>query len=220
MSPEALAKAQSESRERVAGTIDVSRETWERLDRYVALLTEWQTRMNLVAPASLAEVWERHVADSLQVTDLLPAFETLTDLGSGGGFPGIVIAIMRPEARVHLVESVGKKAGFLRAVAEDLGLSTHVHARRIEACGQVLARSDLVTARALASLDKLCSLVEPHLKPDARCFFAKGARHGEEIEEAKANFVFHVKHHPSRLKEGSVILELSGIRPRRKQGLR
>lgn len=214
LEPEELARLQGEDRARFVDRYDVSRETLEKLDRYVALLTDWQTRMNLVAPSTLATVWQRHIADSLQLDALLPLFETGSDLGSGGGLPGIVIAIMRPDAKVHLVESVGKKATFLRAVADDLGLNTHVHARRIEASGHALRQSEVVTARALASLDKLCGLVSPHIGPKTRCFFAKGASHEAEIAAAQERWSFDLKVHGSALAEGSVILELSAIRPR------
>ncbi|MEN3794176.1 16S rRNA (guanine(527)-N(7))-methyltransferase RsmG [Fulvimarina sp. MAC3] len=212
MEPEELARLQAEDRAGFCERLDVSRETLQKLDRYVAMLTEWQTRMNLVAPSTLGHVWERHIADSLQLDALLPPFETGCDLGSGGGLPGIVVAIMRPDAKVHLVESVGKKASFLRAVADDLGLNTHVHARRIEASGQALKRSEVVTARALAALDKLCGLVSPHIEPQTRCFFAKGASHESEIAAARERWSFNLKIHGSSLAEGSVILELSEIR--------
>ncbi len=177
------------------------------------MLTDWQTRMNLVAPSTLATVWERHIADSLQLEAFLPPFETGADLGSGGGLPGIVIAIMRPEAKVHLVESVGKKATFLRAVADELGLNTHVHARRIEASGHALRQSEVVTARAVASLDRLLGLVSPHISAETRCFFAKGASHEVEIAAARERWSFELKTHGSQLVEGSVILELSAVRP-------
>ncbi|MER0236542.1 16S rRNA (guanine(527)-N(7))-methyltransferase RsmG [Fulvimarina sp. MAC8] len=202
---------QAEDRERFTARFDVSRETLDGLDRYVALLTDWQTRMNLVAPSTLATVWERHIADSLQLEALLPPFETCSDLGSGGGLPGIVIAIMRTDSKVHLVESVGKKATFLRAVADDLGLNTHVHARRIESSGHALRQSEVVTARALASLDKLCGLVSPHISTETRCFFAKGASHEAEIAAARELWSFDLKIHDSQLAEGSVILELAAI---------
>ncbi|MDY8109022.1 16S rRNA (guanine(527)-N(7))-methyltransferase RsmG [Fulvimarina sp. 2208YS6-2-32] len=216
MEPEALARLQTEGRDRFEAEFDVSRETLAALDRYVTLLTEWQTRMNLVATSTLGAVWQRHIADSMHLIALVPRFETAADLGSGGGLPGIVMAIVRPASRVHLIESVGKKATFLRAVADDLGLNTHVHARRIETCGQALAQSDIITARALASLDTLCGLVAPHLKPGARCFFSKGANHDAEMETARAHWSFEVKQHASPLSEGSVILEIAGIKRRRR----
>src|SRR5437868_1611628 len=132
----------------------VSRETWERLDRLVALVIERQKIMNLVAASTIPQIWMRHVADSLQLIPLAPTARTWADLGSGAGFPGLVIACQlagQHDASVHLVESVQKKAAFLRAVVSELALPAIVHARRIE---DFVARPpesfDAVTARALA----------------------------------------------------------------------
>ena len=209
--PRIVAEAQREGRAAFLDRYDVSRETAERLDRYVALLTEWQRRINLIAPATLGEVWERHIADSLQLARLLPPFERCADLGSGGGLPGLIIAIERPGGHVDLVESNGKKAAFLRAVMRDLGLTGAVHAVRIEAAQSVLSSADVITARALASLPELLTMVEPHLKPTAKCFFAKGETHGEEIDAASALWRFEMVKHDSILKDGSVVLELDAI---------
>ncbi|MCK5931952.1 MAG: 16S rRNA (guanine(527)-N(7))-methyltransferase RsmG [Fulvimarina manganoxydans] len=212
--PRAVADAQRAGRAAFLDRFGVSRETEERLDRYVALLTEWQSRINLIAPATLSVVWERHIADSLQLEQFLPPFQRCADLGSGGGLPGLVIAIQRPGAHVDLVESNGKKAAFLRTVMRELGLSGAVHAERIEAVGPVLSSADVVTARALASLSELLAMVEPHVKPEAKCFFAKGETHGEEIEAASALWRFEMVKHDSILKDGSVVLELGAIERR------
>ena len=212
---EAVREAQAAGRALFLESRNVSRETLERLDRFVALLTEWQARINLVAPATLGEVWERHIADSLALEGLLPAFERAVDLGSGGGLPGLIVAAVRVEsgAVVDLVESSAKKAAFLRTVQRDLGLGGTVHAERIERCGATLTAADIVTARALAPLDTLCGLVAPHLKPGARCFFQKGRSHEQEIEAATAHWRFTMLKHVAGAGDGSVVLELSAIEP-------
>ncbi|MEX6506106.1 16S rRNA (guanine(527)-N(7))-methyltransferase RsmG [Jiella sp. M17.18] len=186
----------------------------ERLDRYVALLTEWQARTNLVAASTIGDVWTRHVADSLFLARRLPRFDRVVDLGSGGGLPALVIAACRSEATVDMVESNAKKAAFLRAAQREIGARGTVHAARIEDCGPVLAQADLVTARALASLDQLCRLVAPHIRPGTPCFFQKGRGHEQEIAEASAHWRFSMVKHESDLEDGSVVLEISDIAPR------
>ncbi len=210
--PAVIRELQAAGRARFLETQNVSRETLERLDRFVVLLTEWQARINLIAPATLGEVWERHIVDSLLLERLLPPFERAIDLGSGGGLPGLIVAAVRVGgATVDLVESNGKKAAFLRTVQRELGLPGTVHAARIEACGASIAEADIVTARALAPLDELCGLVAPHLKPGARCFFQKGRSHEQEIAAAAAHWRFTMLKHPSGLADDSVVLELAGI---------
>lgn len=194
----------------------VSRETTEGLDRFVALLDEWQARTNLVAPSTLPELWTRHIADSLQFHRLAPSAETWVDLGSGGGFPGIVVGTARasdPQFELHLVESNAKKAAFLRAAQRLNRIPGAVHPVRIEAAGTVISRADVVSARALASLNDLLRMVAPHLRPDARCLFAKGRGHEQEIADASAHWRFRVLKHESDVEEGSVILEIDDIAP-------
>jgi 16S rRNA (guanine527-N7)-methyltransferase len=195
---------------------DVSRETRARLGAYVRLLGEWQRTTNLVAPATLPDVWRRHVTDSLQFQLLAPAARRWADLGSGGGFPGLVTAIRladEPGAHVDLVESVAKKAAFLRAVIRELRLPAAVHAVRIEAADAVLGGADAVSARALAPLDALLGMVAGRVGPQVPCFFAKGRNHGEEIVDASRRWRFRMVKHPSRAEAGAAILELSGIEP-------
>ena len=148
--------------EEFAQTYHVSRETLTKLMAYQALLGKWQQSVNLVGPTSLAAFWQRHAADSAQILRYAPpAAKTWLDLGSGGGLPGLVLAIMlaekTPNARVHMVESDRKKASFLRAVLADTGVSAHVHHSRIEALAEAppaaLAQIDVVTARALAPIE-------------------------------------------------------------------
>ncbi|HEX2020274.1 MAG TPA: 16S rRNA (guanine(527)-N(7))-methyltransferase RsmG [Aurantimonas sp.] len=214
LSAQELATARAEDRARVLDQFDVSRETLERLDRYVALLVTWQSRINLIAPSTLGEIWTRHVADSLSLERHLPPFEKAVDLGSGAGLPGLVVAAMRPDASVDLIESNAKKAAFLRTAQRELSLAGTVHAGRIEDCGSALAAAEIVTARALAPLDQLLRLVAPHVAPSARCFFAKGRSHEQEINDAAAHWRFRVVKHESALVDGSVVLEIGDIAPR------
>jgi 16S rRNA (guanine527-N7)-methyltransferase len=177
----------------------VSRETWERLDRFVALLLKWQKTTNLVAPSTLPNLWTRHVADSLQLIPLAPTARRWIDLGAGGGFPGLVIACaLTPTGQVHLVESNQKKAGFLREAARALSLPAIVHAQRIE---DVVAGAtdsfDVVTARALAPLDKLIGYAIPLLKNGAVGLFPKGQDIGVELTQASKSWSIQAELIPS-----------------------
>jgi 16S rRNA (guanine527-N7)-methyltransferase len=140
------------------GLVPVSRETEERLAVYVELLRRWQAVKNLVGPGTLNEVWTRHIADSAQLVPLAPAAKTWADIGSGAGFPGLVVAILLrevPNARVHLVESNGRKCAFLREVARETGAPATVHSGRIEDVLDTLDGVEVLTARALAPLPQL-----------------------------------------------------------------
>jgi 16S rRNA (guanine527-N7)-methyltransferase len=145
--------------------IPVSRETEARLDRYLALLREWQAKTNLVAASTLPQLWTRHVADSLQLLALAPSAKVWADLGSGGGFPGVVLACAlaeTPGAMVHLIERNGKKAAFLREALRVTGARGLVHAEGIEdSVDRLPAPIDCVTARALAPLNQLIGFAEP-----------------------------------------------------------
>ena len=166
----------------------VSRETEERLDRFVALLLLWQSKFNLVASSTLSILWTRHIADSLQLLPLAPDARVWVDFGSGAGFPGIPIACAlagRPGTRVHLVESVGKKANFLREVVQQLGLPAEVHQERAEKFGESCAEKvDVVTARALAPLKTLCDQAFPLIRKGATGLFPKGQDVASELTEA------------------------------------
>jgi 16S rRNA (guanine527-N7)-methyltransferase len=166
----------------------VSRETLERLDGFVALLLEWQQRINLIAPSTEPKIWTRHVADSLQLLPLAPEALVWADLGSGAGFPGLVIACALadvPGAHVHLVESIGKKAAFLREAVTVTGAPATVHAMRVEDFAKAVPeRVDVVTARALAPLPKLLALANPLLKKGAFALFPKGQDVSGELTEA------------------------------------
>ena len=168
--------------------VSVSRETLDRLDRFVGVLTAWQQRINLIAPSTESKVWTRHVADSLQLLPLAPNARTWVDLGSGGGFPGLVIACALsdvPGARVHLVESNLKKVAFLREAVRATGAAATIHASRIVDFVEKHAEPvDIVTARALAPLSDLLPMAYPLLKGGAYGLFPKGQDVGSELTDA------------------------------------
>jgi len=182
----------------------VSRETVDRLERYEALLRQWQKAVNLVAPSTLADVWHRHFADSAQLAALIPeAAESLVDLGSGGGFPGLVLAIVLMERRPYrftLIESDTRKAAFLREVARETRVPVDILASRIEnpETQRKVGQVDVVTVRALAPLSRLLGLAAPFFAPHTVGLFLKGRDIHGEIDEARAGWQFDVALVPSK----------------------
>lgn len=201
--------------EKTAAEFGVSRETLERLNIYVDLVNKWQKSQNLVAPSTLARVWSRHVADSLQVWALLPKARRWIDFGSGAGFPGLVTAIClaeMPGAVVHLVESNRGKAAFLRTVARETGAPAIVHAERIDAFSQGFGEDvDAVSARALASLTILAGFSAPFVARGAVAVFHKGQDFGVELEEATQSWELDLIKHPSRVDPGGCLVEIRKI---------
>lgn len=192
----------------------VSRETWTALERYHALLIKWQRAINLVAPSTLAQAWERHFVDSLGVhraSDV--ASGVWADLGSGAGFPGLVCAIAareeRPDLSFVLVESDARKAAFLRNVAAELSLNITIHVQRIEELAPLNAA--VVSARALAPLPKLCALAQPHLASNGICLFQKGARWRDELASAQHDWQMNVEVIPSTTADDAVILKIGNL---------
>ncbi|MBP0579485.1 16S rRNA (guanine(527)-N(7))-methyltransferase RsmG [Labrys sp. LIt4] len=175
-------------RQEALQSLPVSRETVGDLDLYVEALQRWQKIKNLVAPSTLSQIWSRHIADSAQLLPLLGDARTVVDFGSGAGFPGMVLAIANkavPGFRVHLVESNGRKASFLREVARITHAPATVHAIRIEDfVSNWQGRVDLVTARALASLPELLDYSAELLKTGARALFLKGQDVEQELTQA------------------------------------
>jgi 16S rRNA (guanine527-N7)-methyltransferase len=196
----------------------VSRETAARLDRFVEVFTAWQERMNLIAPSTELVLWTRHIADSLQLLALAPAARTWVDLGSGGGFPGLVIACAladTPRARVDLVESNAKKAAFLRDAVRATAAPAVVHAVRIEDfVAQAAAAIDVVTARALAPLNELLALAYPLLKRGAEGVFLKGQDVATELTEAAKCWNIQTSLVPSRTDPRARIVIVRTIEPR------
>jgi 16S rRNA (guanine527-N7)-methyltransferase len=166
----------------------VSRETAERLDRFVELFLRWQSAVQLVAKSTLPQLWTRHVADSLQLLDLAKGAKVWADLGSGGGFPGVVLAIAlkeKPGAQIHLIESDQRKAAFLREAVRALELPAMIHVKRIEeVTPSALPGLKAITARALAPMPALLQLAAPFLETGAKGLFMKGANVENELTEA------------------------------------
>jgi len=181
----------------------------ERLDRFVALLLRWNIAINLIARGDAPHVWQRHVEDSLQLPDLLgPLPERLIDLGSGGGFPGLVLSIAFG-VRADLIEEDQRKCAFLREAARVTGAPATVHAVRIEQA--TLPPAPLVTARALASVDRLLGYAAPLLAPDGACWFLKGRDAAAELAEAERHWSMQVERHASRTGSGGMVLGISRI---------
>lgn len=192
----------------------VSRETVERLIAFEELFRKWSKAINLASPSTLADLWNRHILDSAQIFPLAEKARHWVDIGSGGGFPGIVTACYladKPDSHIDLVESAGKKAAFLRTAAGHLHVPAQVHALRIEAVRDEIKCSDIVTARALASLDDLFDLSEPWLTGGATALFQKGRDYQREIDESRVRWDFDLVKHQSAIDQTSVILEISNL---------
>lgn len=163
----------------LASQLDVSRETSDRLAAYVALVEKWQKRVNLVSASTLPDIWIRHVWDSAQLAPFVPAGTgRILDVGSGAGFPGLVLAALC-DAECHLVESDRKKAIFLQTVVRECGIPATIHTARIESLPPLQA--DIITARALAPMDRLLALLGDQLSPGTRCLFLKGVQAKSEL---------------------------------------
>jgi 16S rRNA (guanine527-N7)-methyltransferase len=185
--------------------IDVSRETEERLAAYVALLAKWNPKINLVGPATLPDVWRRHILDSAQIHARIADAGTLVDLGSGAGLPGLILAILGGP-QIHLIESDARKCAFLHEAARVTGTAVTIHNRRIDAVPTIEA--DIVTARALAPLAQLLDHAIRFLKPGGKCVFLKGARQADELTEAQKTWHMNVTERPSLSDPSGVILEV------------
>jgi 16S rRNA (guanine527-N7)-methyltransferase len=200
--------------ESTVGGVSVSRETFEALQAFDALVRRWNPAINLVSKTTLPDLWVRHIADSAQVFALCPEnAKKWVDLGSGGGFPGLVVAVLakekRPQLRVALVESDLRKATFLRQAVQNLGLSAEVIRHRIEALPAL--KADVLSARALASLADLLGYASTHLQPDGVAIFPKGARFKEELAEARKSWNFNLEQHPSLSDPEAAILVIRNL---------
>jgi 16S rRNA (guanine527-N7)-methyltransferase len=197
-----------------AATFDVSRETMDALSLYYKLLVKWNNSINLVAKSTLGDAWHRHFVDSAQLWSLAPArARSWVDIGSGGGFPGMVVAILaaeqRPDMVVTLVESDQRKATFLGAVARELRLSPQILAVRAELHPPLGA--DVLSARALASLDKLLEYSERHLAPTGIALFPKGEAAQAELDIARSRWRFSLQVHRSLTDPAAAILAIEGL---------
>lgn len=197
----------------VAG-LDVSRETLAALQQYEELVRRWTPAINLVSKATLLDLWDRHIVDSAQIFALCPFSATSwADLGSGGGFPGVVIAILakqlKPDLRVTLVESDLRKATFLRQAAQTLALPVTVRSSRIEVLDPLNA--EVISARALAPLADLLAYADRHLAAGGVAVFPKGARYAEELAEAQKTWAFDVDAQQSLSDADAAILVIRNI---------
>lgn len=195
----------------------VSRETESALDQFVELFLRWQRAVQLVANSTLAQLWTRHIADSLQLLDLAPNAKVWADLGSGGGFPGLIAAIAlkeKPGAKVHLIESDQRKAAFLRETARTLDLPAMIHVKRIEEVSpEALPGLEIVTARALAPMPELLELAHPFLKNGAKGLFMKGANVDNELTDATKSWSIKSTIVPSKTDaEGRIVIVEQALR--------
>lgn len=198
----------------VAG-VNVSRETIADLEAFAQLATKWTPKINLIARGTIGDIWDRHIVDSAQIYRFAPeSYDTWVDIGSGGGFPGIVMAILgkalQPAARFVLIESDQRKATFLRTAARELGLPVDVIAERIESAPQQAA--DVVSARALAALSGLLPLAQRHLKTDGLALLHKGRQARQEVADAQKNWSFDLEDHVSITDPESRILAIRRIK--------
>lgn len=193
---------------------DVSRETLNDLRRFGDLVRHWNPKINLVSKPSLEDLWDRHIVDSYQIWDLLPRKGNYLDLGSGGGFPGIPIAIAakvdHPDATITLLESDRRKVAFLQTVIRNLGLSAVARPERIETADPIGA--DVITARALAPCRQLFAFCERHLAEAGVIFLHKGARARLELEDARKEWDFDLIVHQSKTDPNASILEVGDLR--------
>ena len=207
-------------RERAVALTPVSRETAARLDRFVELLLRWQRITNLVAPSTLPHLWTRHIADSLQLLDLAPQARVWVDMGTGGGFPGLVLACAladRLGAAVHLVESNTKKAAFLGDAAQATRAPAVVHTLRMEKFVESSPpTADVVTARAVSPLASLLDATCPLLQRGALGLFPKGQDVEAELTEATKYWSMAVDLVPSRTDSKARIVRVEALERKQK----
>jgi 16S rRNA (guanine527-N7)-methyltransferase len=193
------------------GGVDVSRETMDKLEQLCALITKWTKAINLIAPNSVPDLWDRHIVDSAQVFHCAPDDWTCwTDLGSGGGLPALVVAILDQQKRpMTLIESDKRKCLFLTTARRELGLDINIVNKRITDAD--VTKADVLSARALAPLSDLLGYAGKFLRPEGTAIFPKGARYQEELDQAAQAWHFDVKAHTSQTNPDSRVFELSRI---------
>jgi len=204
-----------DNRETFASEFDVSRETLERLDEYEELLKKWNSKINLVSHNTLDDIWHRHFYDSAQLYQHIgDSCKKWLDFGAGAGFPGLVIAAMamedHPKTNFILVESDKRKAAFLMTVSNTLGLSASVITERIEALSP--QNADIISARAVASLDQLLTWAAPHARKSSVLLFPKGNSYESELTAARKHWHIEVEITPSMTDSSSVILRIKDFK--------
>lgn len=195
------------------GNLNVSRETFDRLKVFEAAVLKWNPKINLVSKASLSDIWTRHIVDSVQVSTLATPTASWLDLGSGGGFPGLVVAAViaekSPGASITLVESDKRKSAFLRSAAREMSLDVTVMSERIENLPH--AQADVISARALANLTKLLAFTEMHLAPDGVAVFPKGESWKNEVDNARQEWRFDLESSTSWTEPRAAVLRITGV---------
>lgn len=202
--------------DRKVGGIDVSRETYEKLQRFSELVLKWTSKINLISSSSIPDIWDRHICDSAQIYKYAPEkAEKWVDIGSGGGFPGIVVAILAcadaPHVKFTLIESDQRKVTFLRTAARELQIDVKVIADRIEYTPKQSA--DVVTARALTALSSIIPLAMRHLSPTGVALLHKGKRSVVEIADARALWQFDLEEHRSLTDPDGRLLAIRNLSP-------
>ena len=195
-----------------ANGLNVSRETKERLGKLASAIERWNPRINLVSGKTIPDLWNRHILDSIQLADHSAGAKTWVDLGSGGGFPGLVLAAMEEMAGTEftLVESDSRKTAFLKEAARQMNIAINIRNQRIEEAST--PDFDIVSARALAPLPKLLDYAALYLRPTGRCLFMKGANFEKELEDARKTWRFEVSLCQSRTDPQGRILVIEGLR--------
>ncbi len=197
----------------IVGGCDVSRETFDALQAYASLTAKWTEHINLIAKSTVSDLWDRHIVDSAQLYTHAPTFCHWVDIGSGGGFPGLVMAIIArekaPEGRFTFIESDARKCTFLRTAVRELGLHVTVLTSRIDRADPQGA--DSRSARALASLSDLLPLADRHLNPQGTALFMKGRRYQSELSAISADWTYEFAEQPSITDPQSRILRFKGI---------
>lgn len=216
--PDAIGRTHIDDADAFARAFNVSRETVAKLEVYAAILQEWQKAINLVSPTTIDDLWHRHFADSAQLYGYTTDSKTLLDLGSGAGFPGLLLAIMSGDCKgrkFYLIESNGKKCAFLRHVARETGVPVDIIEARIETLhnSPTLGEVDCITARALAPLGKLLGYSAPLFADKTKALFLKGRETARELEEAAQNWSFRSELHPSRTDKEGQIVEIRELKP-------
>lgn len=197
----------------LSSAVAVSRETLKRLQVYADLLVTWQRALNLVSKTTLSDLWRRHMLDSAQLAPMIGSGHAIADLGSGAGFPGMVLALLAQDygyGPVTLVESDQRKCGFMREVRRATGVEVEIIAARAEVTGPL--RADVVTARALAPVSRLLELAAPHVAEGGRCLFLKGRQAGDELTQGRKYWTMTVTRHPSLSDPLGAILEIGDFR--------
>lgn len=196
-------------------TYNVSRETIDKLKAYEALVLEWNNKFNLISKSSVSDIWHRHIEDSMQLCEYITQKdEFLYDFGSGAGFPGVVIAIIAqekfPNLKISLIESIGKKAKFLSVVNDELNLKMDIYNDRIENLN--LKKANIITSRAMASLEKLLEYSKPFCSNKTKLLFLKGEKWQEEVKEAEKKWLFKFVAQKSQTSDNGCVLQIENIR--------